>query len=96
MHGIHTGVGLGGEDQGGRVAGSFFDVMVGRIGGQPGEVLRLLGRAVFGDPKARYLQQVVAEHVGQRHTADSRFEQVRPLRDCRGHQQAAIRAARNR
>ena len=67
--------------------------MVGRVGVEPLELLGVVGRAVLGDPGLARAEEVVADHVEQRHVAEHHREEVGPLDFRRADQKAAVRAA---
>ena len=96
VHRIDARVGLGRVKQHGGVGDAVAHVVVRRVGAQPAERVRVVGRAVLGDPQRGDAEAVVAEHVEQRHAADDRAEQLRPLGQRGAHQQAAVRAPRDR
>ena len=70
-----------------------LDVVIGRVGVEPVELLGVVGRAVLGDPQFGDQEMVIADHVEQRHLADHGAEEVGTLRDHGAHEQAAVGAA---
>jgi hypothetical protein len=72
---------------------SFGDMMVGRVGVQPGELGGDVGVAVLGDPRAAGAELGVADHVEQGHGADDGADQLGALGHGRADQQAAVGAA---
>ncbi len=71
-------------------------VVIRRVGREPADRLRIVGRAVLGDPERGDAEAVVAEHVEQRHAADDGAEQLRPLGQRGADEQAAVRAPGDR
>ena len=76
-----------------RIGLTGAQVLVGRIGLDPGALLGDVRVAVFRDPAGAGQQPVEAQHVEQRHLDDRRVDQVRPLGQHRAHEQAALRPA---
>ena len=70
-------------------------MVIGRVGIEPLELLGICGRAVLRNPELGDLEVLIAQHVEQRHLADDGAKQIRPLRQRRAHQQAAVAAAAN-
>ncbi len=93
MQRVHAGVGIAGLEHHRRIFRAPFDVVVGRVLQDVGELLRVLRRAVLGHPQRRQLELVVADHVEQRHVAQHCAEQIGPLGHGGAHQQPAVRSA---
>ena len=75
--------------------GPGLDMVVGRVGGEVGELRGLVSAAILRDPGAAAAEPVVAEHVEQRHRADDRAVEFGPLRHRCADQEAAVAAASN-
>ena len=90
---IDSTVTLGRLDQRRRVARPVDDVVVGRVGVQPGELLGDVGIAVFGRPQAGDAELWKADHVEQRHSAPHRPAQVGALGERGADEQATVGAA---
>src|ERR1039458_7826097 len=67
--------------------------MIRRVRVEPFELLGVIRGAVFRNPKFCDLEVLIAQHIEQRYLADDRTEQIRPLRDHRAHEQAAVGTA---
>ncbi len=70
-----------------------IDIVIRRQLLEEGSLFGHIRIAILVHPRRARQQQVIAQHVQQRHLADNRPEQVRPLREHHAHQQPAIRAA---
>src|ERR1039458_5684518 len=70
--------------------------MIRRVRVEPFELLGVIRGAVFRNPKFCDLEVLIAQHIEQRYLADDRTEQIRPLRDHRAHEQAAVGTALDR
>ena len=90
---VHPVILRGGHEEGHGVRLRGIEVLVGRDRLEEGALLGHVRRAIFADPGRARQQQVVAQHVEQRHLHHDRVPQVRPLVQHHAHQEAAIRAA---
>ena len=72
------------------------NMMIGRVGIQRLELIRILDRAEFGNIERAVGSKLDAQHVVNPHRRHHRSDQIRVLRDHRSHQQAAITAAEDR
>ena len=90
---VDAGVALGGREQRRRVARAVDDVVVRRVGVQPGELLGDVGVAVLVGPQAGDEELREADHVEQRHAAPHGAAQVGALRQRDADEQPAVGAA---
>ena len=79
-----------------RVLHAVADTLVRRVGGQPAGRHRIVGRAILGNPERGDAEEVVAEHVEQRHAADDGAKQLRALSQRGTDEEAAVGATRDR
>ena len=70
--------------------------MVGRVGPEPAELLRIVGGAVLRNPQPGDQKPVVAQHVQQRNLNQHRAEQLGPLGERRAHEKPAVGASGRR
>jgi hypothetical protein len=78
-----------------RVADALAQILVGRILRHEGPVRRLVGIAIFVDPRGAGEQVRIALHVEQRRADDHRRIEIGPLVHRRADQHAAVGAAGN-
>ena len=91
--GHDTVVVVGGGDERGRVRRAGLDVVERRVGVERLELLRVVARAVVGNPVPADRELVEAEHVHDADLRDGDAEEVGALVDDRADQQAAVRPA---
>jgi hypothetical protein len=72
MHRVHPGVAVEDREQDGGVADPFAHVVVGRVGEQPAELLRVGGGAELVVPGLAEPEPLVPDHVQQRSGARGR------------------------
>ena len=96
VHRVDATIALGRREQHRRVAHSGAHVVIRRVAAEPSDLIRALGRAVFGDPEPRDAEILVAQHVQQRNGARDRGEEVGPLRERHTDEQSAVRPAGDR
>ena len=94
--GRHAIVRVRRRDQGRRVGDAVLHVVERRVLVEEGEVCRVIGRSVLGDPEPADGEEVITEHVGDRHAADDGAEEIRPLHHDRPGEKAPVAAAFNR
>ncbi len=86
-------VAFSGREQDRRVSRVRAGVVIRRVGAEPLELRRVLGRSVLGDPEARDEEVLIPEHVEERHRAHDRRAEIGPLGHRGAHEQATVGAA---
>src|ERR1035437_806924 len=90
MERIDAGGAGAGEKHHGGVCRTRLYVVVGRVFQQVGELLFLVGGAVFGGPLRALKELLIAQHIEERIAAEYGREQLRVLGDGGAHEEAAI------